>query len=164
MRAYGAVGDALGAVCAAVLPVPDVMYGGDPGSRVAVCTLGSHGLLSGVGRSDVMGHVRVAARLLSENRGIDGLVRAACGMGLRGIVVCGRDVRGHMPGHSLVMLHRNGTDGAGRIIGSSSPDPRLRCDPVHVAHFRRMILEDLRGVEDLDMVRDISSRLAASLR
>ena len=159
-----ALGDALGALCAAALPVPDRLYLGDPGSDVAVCTLSSTGLLDELGRSPAMAGVRVAGRLLSENRGIDALVARACAEGIRCIIVCGADARGHRAGHSLLALWRNGAGPDGRIRGSASPDPYLGSPPDVIGRFRRGVaLVDLVGETRLWRVAaEVSSRLAAS--
>ena len=163
-----ALGDAIGEICKVLLPIPEESFAGNPDSETAVCTLASIDLLRRLGGSDVMGSVSVAGRLLSENRGIDAMLdHLYRHRNVRTVIVCGREVWGHRAGHSLTMLHMNGADPHGRIIGSASPDPLLTAPDYKIRHFREDVsLVDMIGVTDPHaierLVRDISSRRAAS--
>lgn len=137
------------------------MRTGDAGSRVAVCTLSSVRLLERLSASGALRRVAAAGRLMSENRGIDELVRfVAARPRVTELVLCGRDARGHLPGASLLALHRNGTDAAGRILSSPSPDPVLRAGAADVRAFRsRVRVADMVGEEDPARVAAAVARL-----
>ena len=149
------LGDIIGELCKAALPIPEESYAGDPDSPVAVCTLSSIGLLRQIAGSEIMGRLAVAGRLFSENRGIDSLVRhVSSHKKIRTIIVCGREVSGHRAGHSLLELHKNGTDQDNRIVNSASPEPFLTVTRSEIAHFRdRVRLVDMIGTTDLDSIR-----------
>lgn len=158
------IGEVLGRICAAALPISESIYEGDPGSAVAVCTLSDMDLLRRIAASGLMGRVRVAGRLLSENKGIDRLLEYCARSGIRTIIVCGTDAAGHRPGHSLFKLHANGTDPDGRISGSASPDPYLESAERVIGYFMGMELVDMTGETRLDRIAAaVSSRLPASL-
>ncbi len=123
-----------------LLPIEDKIYFGNPVSVVAVCTLSTMKLLEEIANSPLMSRVNVAGRLLSENKGIETLVRhVISNEKIRIIILCGNDVSGHRSGHSLVCLHQNGIDIDGRIIGSHSPNPVLSLTKEEVANFQNQI-------------------------
>ncbi|HJU13446.1 MAG TPA: tetrahydromethanopterin S-methyltransferase subunit A [Candidatus Nitrosotalea sp.] len=129
-----------GEVCKILLPIDDKVYLGNPDSCLAVCTLSSMALLEELATSSLMSHINVAGRLLSENRGIETLVRNVLANGkIRKILLCGREVQGHRTGHSLVCLHQNGLDRVGRILGSKSPDPVLTLTDSEVSRFQASV-------------------------
>lgn len=150
VRGPGPVEELAGRLCGLLLPIREGRISGSPGSTVAVCTLSSMGLLRRLAGPSCLAHIHTAGRLLSENRGIDSVVEyLAANARVRTLVVCGREVPGHRAGRSLLMLHRNGTDREGMIIGSDSPYPALRASGVAVAHFRRNVtVEDMVGTDD----------------
>ncbi len=130
------LGCALGELCKVLLPIPEEVYFGNAGSPVAVCTLSSIRLLREIAGSDMMGEVAVAGRLLSENAGIDALIRTVnSSPNIRTIILCGREVQGHLAGDALLKLHANGVDKSGRIIGSHSPDPVLKAGGAEIRQF-----------------------------
>ncbi|MEW5841267.1 MAG: tetrahydromethanopterin S-methyltransferase subunit A [Thermoproteota archaeon] len=148
--------DAAGRVCKAVLPIRHELYEGAAGNdgRVAICTLGSIGLLAQISqRPEIMSRVALAGRLLSENKGIDAIVQYALAHPrLERIVLCGREVKGHMAGQALLSLYRNGTDGSsGRIIGAKGPYPVLASTAQQVARFRSQIREITDAVGETDI-------------
>ena len=135
-----AIGDIAGRVCEILIPVRGDIFYGNPASPVAVCTLSSMQLLRKLSGSAMMDRVALVGRLLSENRGIDSLIRGtAANPGITTLIVCGRDAPGHMAGRSLLALHRNGISPNGRIIGSPSPDPLLAASPREVRRFQDRI-------------------------
>lgn len=87
----------------------------DPESRIAVVTLAS-GLrakgaaICGPCKTENLGVEKVVANLISNSN-------------LRFLLVCGEESKGHLPGDSLLALHRNGIDGEGRIVGSGGAIP-----------------------------------------
>ena len=112
------------------------------GRHVAVCTLSSMHLLQTIAtKEDIMNRILIVGRLLSENRGIDILVRFTLKHPeLRYIIVCGRDVKGHQSGQALMSLHINGIDKDGRIIGAVGPDPFLTDSYVDIELLRKQTM------------------------
>lgn len=146
--------DAVGEICKIVLPIPDEVFYGNPSSPIAICTLSSMSLLRELSKSRVMNDVAIAGRLLSENRGIDSLVAGVRkNPKIATIILCGKDVRGHRAGHSLLALHKNGVSCGGRIVGSSSPDPTLTVSVRDVRYFQRQVsIVDRIGETDPDRI------------
>ncbi|MGI0020593.1 MAG: tetrahydromethanopterin S-methyltransferase subunit A [Nitrososphaera sp.] len=145
--------DVAGKICEAVIPVKHESFVGK-GSKVAVCTLGSIGLLEEISQSDMMERVAIAGRLLSENRGIDAIVQYALSHpSLERIVLCGREVKGHMPGQALLSLYKNGVDSQGRIIGAQGPYPTVESTMEQVDRFRKQVgMIDMVGVTDISQI------------
>lgn len=140
-----------GELCRILLPIEDAVYFGNQDSAVAVCTLSSMKLLEGIKGSSLMSYVNIAGRLLSENKGIDALVRHTLATTkIRVIILCGKDVTGHRAGESLLCLHRSGIDKNGRIIGSTSPDPVLTLTSEETSRFQSQArIIDMIGETDL---------------
>lgn len=143
--------DAAGKVCEAVLPIKHEYYLGR-GKELAICTLSSIDLLQEISKSDVMGRIAIAGRLLSENRGIDAMIRFALDHpDLKRIIVCGKEVKGHRAGQALLALDRNGVDRDGRIIGALGPYPTLKSPAQDVQAFRRQVeIIDMIGTVDIE--------------
>src|SRR3989304_3849082 len=115
-----------GEICKVLFPIDEEIFFGNPNSSIAVCTLSSLKLLKKIGDSPLMSKIAVVGRLLSENKGIDALVKyVISNKNIKTIFICGKDTPGHRSGHSLLNLYKNGVDFGGRITGSSSPDPIL---------------------------------------
>ncbi len=147
------IGEAIGEICKLVLPISEEFYLGDAESSVAVCTLSSMNLLRDFADSKVLGRIAVAGRLLSENRGIDSIIRYVNkNPQIDTIVLCGLDARGHRPGHSLLALHRNGTDHNNRIVGSTSPDPYLTVSDTEIRHFQNIVLDDMINETEFELI------------
>jgi tetrahydromethanopterin S-methyltransferase subunit A len=143
--------DAAGKVCEAVLPIKHEYYVGR-GKELAICTLSSIDLLEEISKSDIMDRVAIAGRLLSENRGIDAMIRFALDHpDLKRIIVCGKEVKGHRAGQALLALARNGVDRDGRIIGALGPYPTLKSPARDVEAFRRQVeIIDMIGTVDIE--------------
>jgi tetrahydromethanopterin S-methyltransferase subunit A len=153
--------DAAGKVCETVIPIKHEYYYGK-GSDIAICTLSSIDLLQEISKSSfIMNKILIVGRLLSENRGIDAMIRFSVkNPSLRHIVVCGVDVKGHRSGHALLSLHKNGIDRRGRILGSDSPYPILSCNIREIEVFRsRIVVHDLVGNKDVDKLATSISNL-----
>ena len=126
----------LGEICEKVFPISDNTYFGNSSSTIAICTLSSMKLLEEIVHSDLMNHVAIAGRLLSENKGIDSMI-INCNLNhIKTIILCGKEVWGHKTGHSLTSLHKNGIDFSGRIINSSSPNPVLTVAKKEIIKFQ----------------------------
>ncbi len=156
-----ALGEVIGKVCEIILPIPEESFPGNPDSKLAVCTLSSMDLLKSLTRSDAMNHISIAGRLLSENKGIDSILRHLDGNPrITALLVCGKDVWGHRAGHSLFELHRNGTDGDGRIISSTSPDPYVTVPKHMIEHFQNNVtLTDMMSQTDLKLILEGISKI-----
>ena len=143
--------DVAGKVCEAVLPIKHEYYIGR-GKELAICTLSSVDLLEEISKSDIMSKLAIAGRLLSENRGIDAMIRFTLEHpDLRLIIVCGKEVKGHRAGQALLALARNGIDTDGRIIGAQGPYPILKSPAGDVRDFRRRVeIMDMIGTVDIE--------------
>lgn len=131
------MGEIAGIICKTVLPIPEDIVSGNPLSNVAVCTLSSMNLLRDIGNSTIMERCAIAGRLLSENKGIDALVRHINeNPRIDTLILCGKEVPGHRAGHALVCLHRDGIDESGRIVNCISPDPILLVSVQEVKRFQ----------------------------
>lgn len=115
---------------------------GDPSSNVAVLTLASDlkvrgAAISGSCKTENLGVEKVVANVISNSN-------------IRYLLVCGVESKGHLPGNSIIALHRHGIDGRGRIIGSAGAIPfieNLSCEAID--RFRRQIeIVDRRGLVD----------------
>ena len=134
------LGNMVGELCKAILPIPEESYQGNSSSTVAVCTLSSLNLLRKMANSDILQHISIVGRLLSENKGIDAIIRHVNqNKKIKTIIVCGKEVWGHKAGHSLFKLYQNDIDKNGRIIGSTSPDPFLTVSKSQINYFRNEI-------------------------
>ncbi len=134
------LGNMIGELCKVVLPIPEESYQGNTDSIIAVCTLSSQDLLKKMANSDILHKISIVGRLLSENKGIDAIIRYVNqNKKIKTIIVCGKEVWGHKAGHSLFNLYKNGIDNNGRIIGSTSPDPFLTVTQSQINYFRNEI-------------------------
>ena len=150
------IGDVIGEICKAVLPIRQEFYPGNPDSHVAICTLASISLLDGLRDSGMLSRTAIIGRLFSENKGIDSMIRYVCENGnVEKIILCGKEVRGHRSGHSLLQLHRHGINENSRIIGSVSPDPHLTVSKDMVEYFRKNItIIDLIGETSIKAISE----------
>ncbi|MEX0656752.1 MAG: tetrahydromethanopterin S-methyltransferase subunit A [Nitrosopumilaceae archaeon] len=146
--------NAIGKLCKAILPINEEMFFGNQKSSIAICTLSSISLLKEISESALMEKIVLAGRLLSENKGIDSLVRyVITNNTIKTIIMCGKDVTGHKAGHSLLTLCRNGIDDDGRIIGSQSPDPVLTITKNEVTKFcNKAKILDMIGETNLEKI------------
>ena len=143
-----------GRLCEVLIPIKHEYYIGE-GKSVAICTLSSMALLQAIAKTDDINRILIVGRLLSENKGLDTLVRFTLKQSeLLYLVVCGKDVRGHQSGQALLSLHRNGITRDGKIIGANGPHPFLTCLQEDIESFRKQIMIcDLIGCEDLETVK-----------
>lgn len=158
MTAKGKVEDIAGRVCKVLLPIKAEYYLGK-GKNSAVCTLADMSLLEEISRTDaIMNRVLIAGRLLSENKGIDEIIKFSDQhQSLDRIILCGREAKGHMPGQALLALLNNGIDARGRIIGAIGHYPYLVSDSSSVAEFRKRItiVHNLIGTEDIRAITNL---------
>lgn len=149
--------DVAGKICKIILPIHEDVFYGNTKSNTAICTLSSMDMLKEIAASDIINRICVAGRLLSENKGIDALVRyASKNQNLDTLILCGREVPGHRAGHSLLCMHRYGVGSDGLIVNSLSPDPFLTVSRDEVDGFQRRIkIIDMIGVTDLRTIRSL---------
>jgi tetrahydromethanopterin S-methyltransferase subunit A len=155
------MGNIAGRLCEIFIPINDACFIGK-GKTIAICVLSSMDLLQAIARSeDMMERILIVGRLLSENKGIDSLVRFTLKHSeLVYMIVCGKDVKGHQSGQALLSLHRNGVTTDGKIIGATSPNPVLRCSQEDVESFRKQIMiYDLTGCQDIETIKIAISSL-----
>ena len=135
-----ALGEAIGELCKILLPIPEEYYIGNSDSSVAICTLSSMNLLKKFSTPEWLDTISIVGRLLSENKGIDSMVRYVHkSKKITTIIVCGREVWGHKAGQSLFSLYENGMDENNRIIDSISPDPYLTVSQSQIQYFQKNI-------------------------
>lgn len=145
----------VGKVCEVLLPIKHDIFFGNEKSSVAVCTLSSMDLLEQISKSEIMNSIALAARLFSENKGIEKLIKYVLKhQNIRYIVLCGKDTKGHLPGQALLALYRNGIDDHGRIVDALGKDPVIEdVGKEQVGEFRRCInIIDLVGITDINEV------------
>ncbi len=134
------VANIAGEICKILFPINDELFFGNSKSSLVICTLSSMKLLKEIADSNLMSKIVIVGRLLSENKGIDSLVRhVISNKNIKTIFICGIDAVGHQPGHSLVNLYKNGIYSDGRIIGSSSPEPVVTLKKSQITDFQKQV-------------------------
>lgn len=149
-----AISEAIGELCKVILPINEEYYLGNQNSSVAICTLSSIDLLKNFANSKFLNQISIVGRLLSENKGIDSIIRYVNqNPQVNTIIVCGKEVWGHKSGHSLFELHKNGIDHNNRIINSKSPDPYLTVSDSEIKYFQDNItLINLINENELELI------------
>lgn len=141
-------------MCEVIIPVKKEYYLGS-GTATAICTLSSLDLMENISSmAPLMRRVAIVGRLLSENKGIDAIIKFALDhSNLQQILVCGKESKGHLPGQALTSLARNGTAPDGRIVGAVGPYAILNTKPQDVARFRSQVkVADHIGLVDADLI------------
>lgn len=144
-----------GELCKIILPIEETVYFGNPNSHIAMCTLSSMGLLKEIKKSSLIDKISIVGRLLSENKGIDSLVRHVISNNITTIILCGKDTIGHRPGHSLLCLYHNGADQNHRIISSHSSDPIVTLSEEEISRFQNQV-NIINQIGNID-ISDLSS-------
>ncbi len=111
-------------------------------------------LLKNIANSEILYKISIVGRLLSENKGIDSIIKYANKHPkLNTIIVCGKEVWGHNSGHSLFQLHKNGIDQNNKIINSTSPDPFLTVSKSEIKYFQENVnLVDLISLTEIELI------------
>lgn len=146
-----------GICCYHLLPIEQEYYMGK-GKIIAICTLASLDLLKEIkNNNEIMEKISIVGRLLSENKGIDEIIKfTKKNTLLKYILVCGEDVKGHLPGQTLISLKENGIDINKRIIKSSGAYPFLTCSTQDVESFRNQVnIINKKGLKDINKIKDI---------
>jgi tetrahydromethanopterin S-methyltransferase subunit A len=115
---------------------------GSPESRIAVVTLASNlhiegAAISGPCKTENLGVEKIVANIISNSN-------------IRFLLICGAESKGHLPGDSILALHRNGMDEKGRIIGSHGAIPFIQnLSAEAITRFRNQFqVLDRIGLED----------------
>ncbi len=150
------LGDTIGKICEALLPIPEEFYIGNYNSSICICTLSSIKLLKEIKNSKIIDNVAIVGRLFTENKGIDSIIKYVNqNKKIKTIIVCGKDVWGHKSGHSLFELHKNGIDNNNRIINSTSPDPFLTVSESEIKYFQKQItLVNLINETNIELINN----------
>jgi tetrahydromethanopterin S-methyltransferase subunit A len=146
-----------GICCYHLLPLEHEYYQGK-GKMIAICTLGSLDLLKEIkNNNEIMEKISIVGRLLSENKGVDEIIKFTKeNTHLKHIFICGEDVKGHLPGQTLISLKENGIDINKRVIKSSGAYPVLTCSKQDVESFRDQVdIINKRGLKDINKIKDI---------
>lgn len=119
---------------------------GSPDNPVAVTTCGSH--LKGA--AQIAAGAAITGPHKTENLGIEKIVaNVISNPNIRFMVVAGSEVKGHICGEALVMLHKNGLKD-NRIVGATGAIPYIEnlSDEV-VARFQKQVeVIDIIGTEN----------------
>ncbi len=122
---------------------------GDPNAGVAVVTLASQLRVRGAA---------ISGPCKTENLGVEKIVaNVVSNCNIRFILLCGAESKGHLPGNTLLALHRNGIDEQGRIVGSKGAIPFIQnLMPDAIMRFQEQVqLIDLIGLEDEAKIAEI---------
>lgn len=125
---------------------------GNPRARVAVVTLASTfhpqgAAISGPCKTENLGLEKIVANVISN-------------CNIRVLIICGAESKGHLPGNTLLALHKNGIDEKGRIIGSKGAIPFIQnLSPEAIERFNRQVeLVDSIGLEDIEEIEKLVSQ------
>jgi tetrahydromethanopterin S-methyltransferase subunit A len=153
--------DITGELCRILLPIEEEVFFGESASNISICTLSSIDLLKDITHSDIIKEIAIAGRLLSENKGIDSLIRSVISKEkIDTIILCGKDTIGHKSGDSLLCLYKNGLDQNHKIIGSVSPHPILTITKKEVSKFQRQVkIINKIGETSISQLRNIIKTL-----
>jgi len=150
------LGDTIGKICGALLPISEEFYIGNSNSSICICTLSNIKLLKEIKNSKIIDNIAVVGRLFTENKGIDSIIKYVNqNKKIKTIIVCGKDVWGHKSGHSLFELYKNGIDDNNRIINSISPDPFLTVSKSEIKYFQKQItLVNLINETNIELINN----------
>ena len=125
---------------------------GNPNAGVAVVTLASSLLPQGAA---------ICGQCKTENLGVEKIVaNVISNCNIRFLILCGVESKGHLPGNTILALHKNGIDEQGRIIGSHGAIPFIQnLPPEAIARFQQQVeLIDCIGLEDIVQIEELISR------
>jgi tetrahydromethanopterin S-methyltransferase subunit A len=153
------INNLLGVCCYYLLPIKQEFYFGT-GEYIGICTLSSLDLLKEIKNDqEIIKKIVIVGRLLSENKGIDQIIKfTVSNKKLKYLLLCGKEVKGHFSGQTLIALKKNGVDNEKKIILSLAPNPFLECENHEIDYFRQHVnVIDKIGLSDIDKIRDIIS-------
>ena len=146
-----------GICCYHLLPIKQEYYIGK-GKKIAICTLSSLDLLEEIKNdNEIMENILIVGRLLSENKGVDEIIKfTKKNTLLKHILVCGNDVKGHLPGQTLISVKENGIDINKRVMKTLGAYPFLTCSNQDVEYFRHQVtIIDRIGLKDINKIKDL---------
>ncbi|MCJ7445071.1 MAG: tetrahydromethanopterin S-methyltransferase subunit A [Methanotrichaceae archaeon] len=128
---------------------------GSPKSRIAVVTLASNlhiegAAISGSCKTENLGVEKIVANIISNSN-------------IRFLLICGAESKGHLPGDSILALHRNGIDENGRIIGSHGAIPfiqNLSAEVINRFRDQFQVLDRI-GLEDEKQINLLVKKYSA---
>jgi tetrahydromethanopterin S-methyltransferase subunit A len=97
----------------------------------------------------------------TENLGVEKIVaNVISNCNIRFLILCGVESKGHLPGNTILALHRNGIDEQGRIIGSRGAIPFIQNLPHQaIVRFQSQVeLIDRIGLEDIVQIEELILR------
>ena len=136
----------------------------DSSAAVAVSTLGSPEIADKIAGATMPG-VCIVGKTETENIGIDKIIKnTITNSRIRYLVLVGSDVKGHLPGATLLALSKNGIDENQRVVGSTGRRPFLRnVLPQEVEIFRKQIqIVDRIGMSDPCEIASVVADIAES--
>ena len=125
---------------------------GDPCSAVAVVTLASSLFIKGCA---------ILGQCVTENLGLEKIVaNVISNCNIRFLIVCGLESKGHLPGNTLLALHKNGIDPQGRIVGSKGAIPFIQnLPPEAISRFQEQVeLIERIGLLDVEEIEALVAR------
>jgi tetrahydromethanopterin S-methyltransferase subunit A len=146
-----------GICCYHLFPIKQEYYIGK-GKQIAICTLSSLDLLEEIkNNNEIMENILIVGRLLSENKGVDEIIKFTNkNTLLKHILVCGDDVKGHLPGQTIFSVKEKGIDINKRVMKTSGAYPFLTCSNEDVEYFRHQVnIIDRIGLKDINKIKDI---------
>jgi len=125
---------------------------GNPDAGVAVVTLASplfpqNAAIFGQCKTENLGIEKIVANVISN-------------CNIRFLILCGVESKGHLPGNTILALHKNGIDEQGRIIGSNGAIPFIQnLQPGAIRRFQQQVeLIDCIGLEDIVQIEEQIAR------
>jgi tetrahydromethanopterin S-methyltransferase subunit A len=103
----------------------------------------------------------ICGQCKTENLGVEKIVaNVISNCNIRFLILCGVESKGHLPGNTILALHRNGIDEQGRIIGSNGAIPFIQnLPPEAIQRFQQQVeLIDCIGLEDIVQIEELISR------
>jgi tetrahydromethanopterin S-methyltransferase subunit A len=116
---------------------------GNPESCVAAVTLSEYIRLP-------EGEIAIHGHMKTENLGVEKVIaNVVSNPNIRFLIVCGREVRGHRSGDTILAIHRDGIDEGNRVLGAKGAVP-------FIENITREAVERFRSqVEIVDMVGEV---------
>lgn len=125
---------------------------GDANGSVAVVTLASPIFPKGAA---------ICGQCKTENLGVEKIVaNVITNCNIRILILCGVESKGHLPGDTILALHKNGIDEQGRIIGSRGAIPFIQNLPEGaIERFQKQVeLVNCIGQEDAEQIEELIRR------
>lgn len=97
----------------------------------------------------------------TENLGVEKIVaNVISNCNIRFLILCGLESKGHLPGNTILALHKNGIDEQGRIIDSRGAIPFIQnLPPEAIRRFQQQVeLIDCIGQEDVARIEELIIR------